>query len=266
MLLLCVCILFYSSWRTRKSRRKIELAFPGKFHLNLPLSVLYSATAIGILLFLHQGAKEWALKSLESQTSPPTVKPKFVSDDQFHLYEAKYAYDRRDYDNSLASFSEIRNLSGREYVKWKFYEGMAYFRKEQFSKSVLMDEVNMESVHAAIKRFEGIMENHDDDPLYSDAKYWCAQAYRYLLGDDDKAYELFQELLSKYPPKSSFRWREGCEYYSAVIEINRGNKEHGIRLLNQLRKNSGNSLIQPIELGRDSYLVSFIVDSYLREL
>ncbi|MCP4678014.1 MAG: hypothetical protein GY854_21365 [Deltaproteobacteria bacterium] len=268
--LVAVLLLIYIAWLKRHSKERARLKVKDWIDFELPVSILHIMLALTVLWILHQGAYMFAIKRLEVEPqAAPVVKPRFISSDEHKLSQGVSAYNVREYDRALRLFGTIGNLSGPQYVRWKFYEAMANFRKQQYIKAVLRDDVNLDSVRAAITRMEAIIEEHGEDVLYPDAKYWYGQTLRYFMGDEQAALVIFEELLEEFPEGTPFRWREGCEYYSAVILLDQhdpASREKAINTLRTLRNQRGKNLLQAIEQGgRESFRVSLMIDTLARK-
>jgi len=224
---------------------------------------------MAILFVLHHGAYKWAIKKLEEKPeSAQIIKPRFVSEDEWNCSRGILAYNERNYDKALQIFGQIRDLSGPSYVRWKFYEAMCFFRKEQYQKIVMLNEPDTKIIESAILRLRTIVQKYPDDVLFSDAKYWYGQCLRFLKNDDETAFNIFQELLNEYPNDSNFKWTEGCMYYSAVILLKRGDcesRQKAILVLRELLEKCKNNSIQLVESGRVTYRVNWVVKKLARQ-
>ncbi|MHA2064205.1 MAG: tetratricopeptide repeat protein [Candidatus Thorarchaeota archaeon] len=238
--------------------------------IQVPRSIFFLVCSLVILLFLHQGRQNWAIKELEQKSDiAPFVSSRFVSDDEWNCQRGIIAYNQRDYDKALRLFSEINKLSGPAYVRWKFYEAMCYIRREQHKKVVLLDKPDQEAVDSALLRLKTIIQQYPNDILSSDAKYWYAQCFRYFKDDNEIAFNIFQELLDENSDNTDFKWRESTMFYAALILVNNGNdesKKKGNCMLYELVQEYSNNLIQPVEMGRELYKVSWAVKVLTRKL
>lgn len=263
LLFIAAFSLAFLAWWKRYSKSQVKLQVKDYIHFIVPETVLYLIGCLAILIILHQGAQEWDINKLKkTPNNTPDVMPRFVNEDEWRCSRGIAAYDRKDYDKAMQIFGEIRNLSGPAYVRWKYYEAMSLFRKEQYRKIVMLNEPNPEAIESAISRFRTIVHKWSDDVLYPDAKYWYAQCLRFFKHDNETAFNIFQELLRENCGVSSFKWREDCIYYSALILLNKDDDESrqkAISMLSKLLQKYRHNLIEPVEMGQDSYRVYWVV-------
>lgn len=269
LLLVAIGALLYLAWRSRRSRTPIRLHIKDWVRIDAPRWTLLLGCALAILWGVHRGAHEWARAKLEIRPeSAGRTKPRFATQDEWVCARAIAAYNNREYNVALRHFAKIGNLSGPSYVRWKFYEAMAFFRKEQYRKAVLLDAPSLDAVDSAIVRLRTIVDQHKNDILYADAKYWYAQCLRYLVGDGEEALRILRELLNENIENPNYRWREGSMYYSAILLLDRGDSAsriEAVELLRELLSKYPTGLIQSIELGRDTYTVRWVVGTLARE-
>lgn len=262
-LLLAVLVLIYLAWRGRRERKPFRILVKDGWGLEVPQWFVLLCCAVVILMSLHRDAHSWAIKYLELRPeSIGTTKPRFVTQGEWHCARGITAYRNKDYDRALGLFAKVDSVDGPAYVRWKFYEAMAIFRQEQFKKSVLRDQLDPEAVTAIYTRLHAIVREYRDDILYDDAKYWYAQCLRYLMDRNDEAIQVLRELLQEKRGNAYYRWREGTMYYLALMLLDKdehGSTQEGISILHDLVQNHGDGMIQPVEMGRESYRVRLIV-------
>ncbi len=173
---------------------------------------------------MSEGAGDWAALRLEK--SPQSAGPEpsiYTTEADWQIATGINAYNRKDYDRALEHFAKVGPVSGPAYVRWKFYEAMSIFRKEQFKKAVLLERTDVDAVDSVHQKLRAIVERHEDDVLYDDAKYWLAQCLRYLMGDEQTAFGMFKEPLEKNADNPEYPWREGTTYYYAFMLLDKGN-------------------------------------------
>lgn len=270
LLLIAICFLFFAlAWIDRNPNTPIEFALKDWLKFRVTLRLFYLILCLTILLFLHQGQKDWAIKKLENKPEVVLTKSKFISTDEGYLDRGITEYDQRDYDNAQEMFGQIHNLEGPTFVRWKFYEALCLVRKIQYQKAVMLNEPDHQVVESALVKLKAIAERWQDDILYPDSVYWYAQCLRYFKNDNEKSFDIFQNLLSDYSANPYFTWKEECIYYSALILYKKGdneNRKKAIFMLRELNEKYGQNSIELIEKGRDSYTVRWAVGLISREL
>ena len=266
LLLIGSAALFVAAFRDRKSKATLKFSFRGWENLQLKNSLIYFIAGMLVLWVLHLGAQEWAVENLRARPkSAPTVRPSHSTNDQWVCALGISAYKNRDYDTALNHFSQIVDLSGRDQVRWKFYEAMTYLRVAQYQKVVLLQDPEPELIRLATSQLLRLTEQFPEDPLYPTVQYWYAQCLRFFHQEESEALLILEGLLESYGSSNLYRWKEGCLFYSAVIRHAQGDRDGAAIALARLLNEGVDGLLQVIEMGRDDYKVKFVVESFAQK-
>jgi len=231
------------------------------------VGAILSGTAIYFMIYKDVNILKVKVASIEAKflEIKEWERPSYMSDDEYYLNQGIIKYEAKSCEEALLYFNKIANLSGNDFVRWKYFESLCKFKLLQHQKYKRIEQIDLAKAREIEYTLHTLMQKYPEHRLSEAIKYWRGQTLYHFLNRQEDAYNIFSELHKEYWYGT---WKEGTLYYMSEILLKSGNEKKrvlAIRYLNELLQKYPDGLIRVIE-DDTTYRVKNIISKKLSNL